>query len=175
MAKKRGRNFSNYLRGSVDEALSLGTLGATTLISLIFGSVVEGRTRVSSLKATYSLHGMTPTQNRGPIHIGVAHSDYTDAEIEEWIENTGTWSRGDMVAQEISKRRIRSIGTFEIQESGTFVAMTLNDGKPIRTKLNWQLEEGQTLRLWGFNTGTVALAVTDPVVRALGNVNLWSL
>lgn len=170
------QNFTNYLRGSVDESLSLGTLAPLVVIGDNFDEVVEGRTRLSSIVAVYSLSNATPGAAIGPVLVGLAHSDYTDAEIEQWIETTGSWSRGDMVqTKEIAQRRIRKVGVFSSWVDGASAIVVLNDGKPIKTKLNWQLEEGQTAKLWAYNMGGVAFATTDPVVKAQGHANLWSL
>ncbi len=176
MAKhgKKSARMSSYLRGSVDELVSLGTLAGATLISAIFGETVEGRTRISSIEAAYSIGNVTPQNGLGPVLVGVAHSDYTDVEIEAWVETTGTWARGNMTQQEVSKRRIRKIGILDIPDS-IQNTVTLNDGRPIKTKLNWQLEEGQTLRLWAYNLSGTAFATSDPVVRAQGHANLFSL
>ena len=170
---KRRRRMGRYIRGNVDENLALGTLAAGSLISAIFDETVNGRTFISSLVASWSLSNMTPGDNDGPIVVGVAHSDYNDAEIEAFIENTGSWNEGDMVqSREVGKRLIRKIGQFPVPASST-VGVVLNDGKPIKTKLNWILNQGQTLRYWAYNPGSSALATTDPDVRLQGHVNLW--
>ncbi len=165
-------NRGKYLRGSIDEEVDLGTLGAKTLVSALFDEVVEERTLISSIIATHSLAEFTQAVNDGPIHVGVAHSDYTDAEIEEYIENTGSWSPGDKIAQERSKRLIRRIGTFQ-QVDISLGNSVLNDGKPIKTKLNWMLQTGKTVRLWAYNAGESALATTDPSYEMQGHANLW--
>ncbi len=104
--------------------------------------------------------------------VGVAHPDYTSAEIEEWIENLGSWEEANMVQQEIGRRRIRRVGVFEDPDDPTS-AVVLNDGKPIRTKCGWMLTTGQGLRMWAYNMGLVALATTDPNVHIEGHCNLW--
>lgn len=177
MAKKQPswKKMDNYLRGTVDEEVALTTLAPKVLVSAIFDETVEGRTLISSMEAIYSLSNYTALAGAGPVLVLIAHSDYTDAQIEEFIETTGSWSRGDLVqTKEIAKRRIRRIGIFENPPLVTDVAV-LNDGKPIKKKLNWQLEEGQTLRLCGYNLGGVAFATTAPSLKAEGHANLWSL
>ncbi len=177
MAKKRGgpKRRRRYLKGNVDEKLSLGTLAATTLIGDVFDETVNERCLVSSLVASYSLDNLTPPQ--GPILFGVAHSDYSDAEIEEVIENTGSWDEGDLVNQEIAKRKVRQIGTFAtdsvITSAGAIADVPFNDGKPVKTKLNWILLQGQTLKIWAYNRSSGALSTTVPIITASGHVNLW--
>ncbi len=171
---KPRRQFARtfYIKGQVDETLTLGTLAAKTLISVTFDEVTSEQMRCSSVQAIWSLGTYTPTLNAGPILIGIAHSDYTDAEIEAVIESTGSWDRGDKISQEIGKRLVRRIGVFDTPDDAND-EVVLNDGKPIKTKLNWHLNTGKTLRLWAYNQGTAALATTNPAVRAQGHANLW--
>ncbi len=170
MPKKGGRR-RKYLKGNVDEKLSLGTLNASTLISDIFDETVNERTLISSLVASYSLDNLTAPQ--GPIEFGVAHSDYTDAEIEEFIENTGSWNEGSLVEQEIAKRKVRKIGTFAAESLAGTTDVPFNDGKPVKTKLNWIVNQGQTLRIWAYNHSSSALATTVPLITMAGHCNLW--
>lgn len=166
--------MGKYIRGRVDEVLGIGTLAAKTLITQVFDETVDEETLVSSIVASYSVIGATPGTDVGPLQVGIAHSDYTSAEIEEYIENTGSWSRGNLVqSKEIGNRLIRSIGVFAGAGSPLGVVQ-LNDGVPIKTKLNWNLVTGQTLELWGYNLGTSAFATTSPQVHADGYVNMWA-
>lgn len=173
MAKgKPRRKMGRYIRGTVDDEVNLGTLAGSTLVSALFGNVVNERTLVSSLVAAWSLVTVTPVAGVGPVMCGVAHSDYTDAEIEAVIEATGSWNEGDLVAQEIGRRKVRRIGIFDTPQA-VEDAVSLNDGKAIKTKLNWILLQGQSLRLWAYNMGGSAFATTTPVVRAQGHANLF--
>ncbi len=172
---KRGRGkrrMGKYIRGAVDEELTLTTLAAKTVVSAVFDSVVNERTLVSSIVATWSLRSFTPATDDGPILVGLAHSDYTDVEIEEYIETTGAWDEGNMKEQEVSKRKIRRIGVFDTPDSATD-SVVLNDGRPIKIKLNWILVQAQTVRVWAYNLGSSALATTAPIVTVSGHVNLW--
>ena len=174
---KRGRGkrraMGRYLRGNVDENLSLGTLAAATLLSAIFDETVNERTYASSAVLSWSLTNWTPAEGDGPLVVGLAHSDYSDAEVEEWIENTSSWNEGDLVqSREIGRRLIRSVGQFPIPVDASG-GVVLNDGKPIKTKLGWILLQNQTLRYWAYNQGTSALATTSPDVRLQGHVNLF--
>ncbi len=168
--------MGKYIRGNVDELQALGTLGPLVVISSAFDEQVVDRTLCSSLVATWSLADMTQKLNVGPIMVGIAHSDYTSAEIEAFIENTGSWNEGDKVqSKEVGRRQIRVIGTFPSpSEPGAGLGVaTLNEGRPIKTKLNWILVEGRTLRVWAYNLGSAALDTTDPKVRVQGHANLW--
>ncbi len=168
------RKYRRYIRGNVEHVLSLSTLGPAVVISEILDDVLVEKAWLSSCKLIWSMSELTLSPNDGPIMVGVAHSDYTSTEIEEWIENTGAWDQGDKRTQEIASRKIRMVGTFPVRVgAATGVAVVLNDGKPIRTKCNWQLITAQSLRVWAFNLGSSALAGTNPQVQINGFCNLW--
>ncbi len=173
---RRRRSMSGYRKGKVNEQLSLGTLAATTLISAAFGEVLLESARITSIVSTYALKDITIAAGDGPITVGVAHGDYTSAEVEEVLENTGSWAAGNLVAKEIANRKVRVIGTFDF--SGANAAdipgsAVLNEGRPIKTKLNWFLRTGQTLQLWAYNEGDSALAGTDPTLHMIGHANIF--
>ncbi len=174
MARKprRRRRMGRYIRGDVSEALSLGTLAAEDVVGVLFDQVVQERTLCTSVVARYSMTGFTKSTGDGPILVGLAHGDYSDSEIEVWIETTGSWDETDLVQQEVGSRKIRRVGIFDnpVDEAAS---VTLNDGKPIKTKLNWILTQGQTLRLWAYNLGTSALATTSPRIDVQGHANLF--
>ncbi len=166
------RKFGRYIKGNVDEDLSLATLASKTLLSVDFDEAVAERMLVSSIVATYSLQDFTSELGDGPIEVGIAHSDYSDTEIEEVLENVTSWDEGNLVGQEIAKRKVRKIGVFSQDDDVTHATVVLNDGKPIKSKLNWILRTGQTLALWVYNDGVSAIA-TGSVAHVEGHVNLW--
>ncbi len=163
--------MGKYLRGGIDENIGFGSLGAKTLVAVNLDETVNERTLVSSVVASYSLAELTAGANIGPIMVGIAHSDYSDAEIQAVIDQTASWNEGDKVGQEVAKRLVRRIGQFE--DLGSLAPVVLNDGKPIKTKLNWILLQGQTLKLWVYNLGSGAVATTTPIVTMQGHANLW--
>lgn len=173
MARRKGRRkFRRYLKGQIHTQVSLGTLAAKTgLRDAVDDSVLE-RTWCSSIKCTHAMNTFTPAADAGPIQIYLAHSDYSLAEIEEWIENAASWNAGDLRTQEIARRKIRYIGTFPGPFSNDDVVV-LNDGKPVTTKCGWMLITGQTLAFVYYNVGVAALSGTNPDVIAQGHANLW--
>ncbi len=173
MAKKGRKSFRNYIRGSIDIDQSLSTLAADTGVLAATQTVTE-RTRVSSVKNTYSISDETPAANQGPIIVGVAHSDYSLAEIEAWLESTTSWDASNLVEAEVQGRKIRQIGVYDVPVAvgGSYA---LNDGKPITTKLNWILTTGQGLNFWFYNSGTVDIGSSAPNGKVVGHANLWTL
>ncbi len=173
MARKGRRKYRRYLAGKIDHKLQLGTLAGQTLLGSDIADAVVDSTWVSSVKAIYSIAQYTPVAECGPFICGWAHSDYTDAEIEAWVENAASWQEGDKIAQEVARRKIRQIGTFEELPSAATGTTSLADGRKLTTKLGWMLSPTQTLRFWVYNGGTASVATTDPEVRAHGHANLW--
>ncbi len=172
MAKHgRRRKYRRYIRGKIDHDLALTTLAGNTLVGTDLSDAVTETTWCSSIKATWGLTDWTPIASAGPITVGIAHSDYTDAEIEAWLEVTSAWDQGNKVAQEVNRRKCRIVGTFATPEA--LATAMLNDGKQLTTKVGMMLATGDTLRIWAYNAGTAAIATTVPGVVVQGHANLW--
>ncbi len=164
--------MAGYLKGNVEETLSLGTLAVRTLVADTWDESPEEQTRISSIVCTWALDQLTGPQ--GPILFGIAHSDYSDAEIEEVLENVASWDAGSKVEQEIAKRLVRTIGIFKSNNvAGEVSDAEFNDGRPMKTKLNWKLNSGDTLKMWAYNVGSVNLSGTAPILLCNGHANLW--
>ncbi len=172
--KGRKGRYRPYLRGRIHHKLGLGTLAAITLVGGTDVETLSEPAFLSSIKAVWSLDDFTPAAGVGPIMVGVAHSDYTDAEVEEWAELVTSWSRGDQISQEKNRRKIRQVGVFHSTGiTSPNAIMVLNDGKPITTKCKWMVFSGQTIRYWAYNMGENSLATTAPDVNIEGHANFW--
>ncbi len=167
---RRKRKFRPYLKGQIEIDLPLGTLAGDTAVRELAGDVLTEQAWMSSVKAMYGLQDFPATTGDGPIIIGLAHSDYSLVEIEEWIENLASWERFDLIGQEVAKRKIRRIGTFA-QFAATDDLQVLADGRQITTKCGWMLGTGQTVQFWAYNAG-LALT-TGSQVQIRGHANLW--
>ncbi len=167
--KPRGR----YIKGNVDENLSLGTLASGVLVSDTWDETVGERTLISSIDVSWSMDLLTAPQ--GPFVFGVAHSDYSDAEIQEVLDESGSWNEGNLVSREHGKRLVRKIGVMSSEQLAGTVDVLFMDGKKIKTKLNWILTTGDTLKMWILNRSATAVATTVPVLKADGHANLWAL
>lgn len=173
--KYTGRRFrmrGRYIKGNISVEMTGGTLAAQTVLSQDFDEVVNERTLVSSIVHTTSLTNWTRDQARGPISYGVAHSDYTTSEIQSYIQLQDSWDEGNLVQREVANRRIRKLGFLDEGDSKDDVSFS-NDNKPMKTKLNWILNQGQTLKFWIYNHGAGAFTTTDPKIKMEGHANLW--
>ncbi len=174
MAKHgRGRkvNWNKFRSGTIEIDLAMTTLAAKSLVVATSENVAD-TARISSVEAVYGINGWTAGTNVGPFLFGVAHSDYSAAEIEAFIESAGSWDIGDKLAQEIRTRRVRIIGQIGDGENAGGLAQ-FNDGKMLKSKLNWTLAEGDGLDFWIYNMGTAAVATTVPQFVVFGNASIW--
>ncbi len=146
MAKRRRGGIRP---AAIAESLPLLTLASLDVLGETLAATVDKPTRAMSVDCLFALNGMTALE--GPVDVGLAHSDYTDAEIEECLEAIGSWSSDDKVANERANRFVRRVGQLDAEHD------ELNDGKPVRVRLNWALASGSTLRYWARNVGSAAL------------------
>ncbi len=154
---------SRIIKGNVDETLNLLTLASSTLVAATFDETPDEEVFALSIECTWDL--AVHTVDEGPIVVGIAHGDYSDAEIEQVIESTGSWSRGDLVAQEVARRKVRIVGVF----NGDSTEESLNDGKPIKTTLKFNLITGATLKVFAYNRDASSLT-TGSLVMINGHV-----
>ncbi len=170
--KKKGRKFRKYIRGPILIDLNLATLAAVTLLGVNVTDSVQEKAWLSSVVLRWDLEGMLASADSGPVLCGIAHSDYSDAEIEAWVEQATGWAEGDLVSREIGSRKIRQVGTFLVPSATAGNIQVLNDGKPVRTKCGWMLMTGQTVRVWAYNLGQAALT-GSPALHSVGHANIW--
>lgn len=175
LAKHGKRRYRPYLKGQIEFDLEFGSLAAKDVATGVHGQTLTEQAWLSSIRCAYALTDVTPTtQDAGPVMFGVAHSDYASGEIESWIENTGSWDRGNLVQQESAKRKIRKIGIFERADSDTIEQPSVPfDGNFKTTKCGWQLFSGDTVQFWVYNMGSGAFATTTPNMHVEGHANLW--
>jgi len=161
---KRGRGRRRGVRAlKCSENLGLTTLADETIVAQAFDSTVDDTTFVLSIEATWALSGHTAGE--GPITVGVAHSDYSAAEILEWFNAGGSWDRGDKIANEQRRRKCRQVGTFP----GLASEEVLNEGKALKTPLKFNLSPGDTLQQWAMNQSGGSLT-TGSIVDTNGTV-----
>ncbi len=156
MARKpRRRRKFTLRRVRVNGAVTIGALAALDVTQGAVTVASLNPIRIMSVHASYSISNLGAQEDEGQ-EFGVAHSDYSAAEIEECLEAASAIDVGDKVAQEQANRLVRSIGIMTGPAAVASGARSFNDGRKIRTKLNWLLGIGQTLNYWVRNgSGTV--------------------
>ncbi len=156
MAKKRSgsRRKFNLRRVAITPAVSIGALTTLDVAVSAGTSAAASTLRFMSINMTWNIVDLAAAADDG-FQFGVAHSDYTAAEIEECLEATTAIDIGDKVAQERANRLVRSIGV--ISGDGTPLldaGLKWNGGRPMKTKLNWLMSIGDTLNVWVRNSST---------------------
>lgn len=148
------------------QVLALSTLASSTMVGADMVTSGNNEYRWLSLKGYWSLRNHT--SGEGPITFGIAHSDYSDTEIEQFLENENMLNRGDLVStREIGRRLVRRLGQF----SGVSTDEVVNDGKPLHTRVNWAMAEGSVPRMWAYNFSGATLT-TGSVVSFQGKMTI---
>ncbi len=149
--KGHGKRRVRLIKGQVDESIALSTLVANTGILGATDTVSE-RAFLLSTEMVFAVREQTVGQ--GPLRLYWAHSDYSLAEIEEFIELQTGWKEADQVGQEVARRKIRLIGEFE----GATADEVLNEGRIIKTPIKFIVNTGQGLNLVVYNDSGGTLA-----------------
>ncbi len=134
------------------EATALLTLASVTVLTGTVLPLADNEYRVLTVNNLWSVRGNTVGE--GPIVVGYAHGDYSVTEIKQSIEAEGMMTRGDKIVAEQGNRLVRRVGVFA---GSSATDQSLNDGKPIRTRLNWLIAEGKTLNAWAYNQSGASL------------------
>lgn len=164
MARKKAYRYRGYFFPRVSSTLALATLAAQDMLIGSSLGAVDAPTWVSKIRAAWAINDLAGPD--GPVVVGIAHSDYTAAEVEEWYEASAAWQTNDKIAQEQASRKIRMVGAFGSENAETQV---LNDGKPITTKLGWRCNDGEGITFWAYNDGAAVL-ITGSAVHLNGVV-----
>jgi len=154
MAKRRSRKF-NLRPIRVNSSLSIGALASADVISGAFTNNAVNPMRVVSAHLAFGIVDLAALADDGQA-FGIAHGDYSAAEIEECLEAGAAMDAGDLVAREQANRLVREVGQFT-GPTGSVVSegRAFNDGKPVKIKLNWQLKIGDPLQSWVRNNSGV--------------------
>ncbi len=158
---RSGRRY--YLRPvRVIGARALSTLASQVAVATALTGASTQAYRAISVSATWNISGLTATE--GPITVGYAYSDYSVTEIKECLDSQAAISRGNKTAQEQANRLVRVVGTLsEANEA-------MNDGKPIKTRLNWAIAIGDTVQMFAFNENASAALTTGASVHCIGKM-----
>lgn len=146
-----------------------GNSASVTVGALAAGSVATGPTDSFErhgyfISADLTVAKRSGTAGEGPLHVYLAHSDYTAAEIQEFIDNAdGFGETDDLIAKEKSRRLIRYVGAFP----GVDPDEVLNDGRPVRIRGRFRVGAGDAVNLAVYNTAGAQLT-TGTIVTCRG-------
>ncbi len=165
MARKRSKRRGRLFVPRVSESIALGALASNTLIKADFANTLDQECWAISMDVEVIIHDFTA--GNGPVVFGVAHGDYEQQEIEEWLEANGSWKSSDKIEQEQARRKCRLIGTFDLTEQQG--QEKFREGQVVRVKLGFKIEDGETLSLWAYNDGT-AVMTTGALLEMKGMI-----
>ncbi len=160
--KRPSRRRFNLRKVKASPSVAIGALATiTAFIGNFFGNA-DGAYRIMSAEATWAIENHTTGE--GPLVVGYSFGDYTVAEIKEYIESGSSISIGDKIQQERANRLIRVVGVF----SGQDAAESLNDGRPIKTRLNWFVPIGTNFNIFAYND-SITVLTTGTVLKVNGH------
>ncbi len=150
-------------------SVALGALVTGDVLSGAASAAAANTLRIISLDMAWGIVDLGAGSDDG-FTFGVAHSDYSAAEIEECLEATGSMDIGDKIEQERANRLVREIGTVSPQAAVAGGGATFNDGKRVKTRLNWVLAIGDSLSVWVRNASSANYTTGANIV---GNGIMW--
>ena len=141
-AKRRRKNFVAVpFRGSI----SLLTTAANNVVdAALFDSLLLEDLFCLSADVTIEIRGLTATE--GPTEFGMAHSDYSEGEVEEAL-SVSYIGPDNKIEQERAKRLVRRIGTLP----GLSTNEAFNDGRKYRQTLKFTIGNGFNMNMWAAN------------------------
>ncbi len=168
LAKRRSnkRRF-NLRKVRVSSTLSVGGLAAADVIAGSLGGTATSPMRIMSFEGTYSWIDIAAV-NDGAMEFGIAHGNYTAAEIEECLEATTSMGLGNKIARERASRLVRVVGTIKGNPAVVAGESNYNDGRPRKTKLNWLIPSGENISMWVKNSSG-AVYITGSSLSVLGH------
>ncbi len=135
----------------LDASFAAGALGADAILSGTLIPASDSNYRLLSVKCLAVWADIAAVIDGGAA-FGVAFGDYTDTEIFECVTATGSISRGDKIVLEKANRWVRLIGTFPSSPSAAPDGeVVFNDGRPRKTRLNWAIPIGKTVKFFIWN------------------------
>lgn len=145
MTRKRASRKAPLIGIPVHTQVALAALADKAAVIGALTSTLTEDFFLLSASLTWALRDLT--QGEGPISVGLAHGDYSSAEVEENLEVqiSGPLKK---IEQEHSRRLVRRVGTFD----GGSSEARLNFGNPVKTKLRFVQEDGDTFNCWAYNS-----------------------
>ncbi len=162
------KHNKNFVRLPFQISVALSTLADNIVLKLLPIPDITEDLRVLSMDATWAIKNHTAGE--GPLDVGYADDNYSVTEIAEAniAQPTGP---GDRIQNERASRRVRKVGTFP----GLSTEEVLNDGKPIKTRLNWLITDMNTLAGWIQNRADSTLT-TGCILDLSGYINgVWAV
>ncbi len=153
LAKRRRSRSRGFVAIPFSGSFVLSTLGSdAVVIGDLFGGNLTEDFYAISMDIDAEILNITAGEGN-PSMLGIAHSDYTAAEIAENL-NVTLLGPGTKIEQERSRRLVRKGATFHGNELNTHTSMKAS-GKfgpgPQRMKIKFVIQNGKTLDVFVYN------------------------
>lgn len=145
----------------VNTSLTVGTLASETVV---MSDAIGISSDFYAISADLTWSMRDHTGGEGPIAVGLTCNNYSVTEVKEKL-NAAPTGPSDFVAAEKARRKVRFVADFP----GLNTEETLNDGKPIRTKLKINLGGNNDIACFAFNKSGASLT-TGTIIRAEGQI-----
>ncbi len=156
---RRRRNRRGFVTLPVSGSVQLSTLASGVVIkSNLIANLSEDFFAIS-MDLAWTIRDLTAGE--GPLQLIVAHGDYTVTEIKEYLD-VDLSNPANLIAREQGSRKIRRVGFF----TGIAADEVLNDGKQIRTRLKFILNDGVSLDCGVHNQSGATLTTGATVIFA---------
>jgi len=146
----------------VSENLALGTLAQATVIAATLLDLAQDAYLISA-DLMWTVRGLA--NNESPILVGLSNGDLTTTEIQEAIDASPD-SQSAIIELERARRPVRTVG--HCVQVGAAQQATLNDGKPVRTKIKFPVVNNTELDFWARNESAAAPLTTGAVLEIQG-------
>ena len=166
-AHRRRKRRYNLRKVRISASSALGALAALDVVSNVVINAAADTYRLISVIASYGWSDKAQIDDGAA--FGLAHSDYSAAEIEECLEAVTAIDLGDKIAQERANRLVREIGTITGSTEITGAGLPFNGGRRVKTRLNWLMSIGDQLQLW-IRNGSGVVYTTGSVITIDGEV-----
>ncbi len=169
---RRGQRRRTPRRIRVAAGVSTTALATLDVVTGPIVAVATETYRLLSVKLSYTWEDIAAVIDDG-MEFGLAHSDYSATEVEECLESQSSIDRGNKTEAERSGRWVRSLGRISnygnVAEGGS---APFNGGRPLKTRLNWQMTTGDTLNLW-IRNGSGTIWTVGGSVQAIGDMYIY--
>jgi len=159
--RRRRRSNRNFVALPFSVSLDTTTLANDAVVSVPLQANFTEDFRCVSIHALWASAAGTAAE--GPLVAGYAHSDYTVTEIAE-NQNVVLLGPASKSESERAGRLVRRVVQF-LGIGGEI----LNDGKTVKTKLNWMISDAKAITMWVQNRSGAALT-NGPVIEITGTM-----
>ncbi len=161
------RRKFNLRKVRIATSITVGALAAKDVTATSLTGTSSSTYRLVSVDFFYGLSDLGAVADDGQ-EFGLAHSDYTAAEIEECLEAGTSIDAGDKIANEKANRLVRSVGVM-VGAPGTGAGLNFNNGNNTKTRLNWLMTIGDSLQLWIRNS-SATVYTTGATIDVIGSM-----